>query len=67
MNDGVGHLWCYYNNALGIVMAFSNRIAGGQCLTEDERMTYDAMLALHAQHCKNILTTITPKENDDGD
>ena len=66
MNDQTSHLWCYYNNALGMAMALSNRIAAGQALTEDEAMFYNAALALHAQHCRNLLRVIEPKEDDDG-
>lgn len=65
MNDGVSYLWQYYNNALFIANGMSNRIAQGHVLTEDEAMFYNAALALHAQHCRNLLTTITPKEADD--
>lgn len=67
MNDQTSYLWCYYNNALFVTNGMSNRIAQGQTLTEDERMFYDASLALHAQHCKNLLTVIKPKEEDDGE
>lgn len=66
MHDGVSYLWCYYNNAMGLCGQLSRRIEQEQTLGEDEAMCYYAMLALHAQHRRNILTTITPKEDDDG-
>lgn len=67
MDENVRHLWVYYNNALFIANGMSNRLSNGQTLTEDEVMFYNASLALHAQHCRNLLQTITPKEPDDGE